>query len=140
MAERRLRSVIFRLHAWLGLHIFLVLALIFLSGTLLVFIAELQAGLDSDRRLTTPVSVSARAGFGDIHDRIMEHDPRAQVRAIIRGDRAWIADKSEVTLAGTGRQFHLKIGACCLFGIGDVHLHDFASDLDGCGFRINRLV
>ena len=44
---RAVRKTLFNWHAWLGLHVFVILFLIFATGTMLTFIDEIEAGLAS---------------------------------------------------------------------------------------------
>ena len=102
MVSRRFRQFVFWLHSWLGLHIFLILGVIFLSGTLLVFVEELDAGLDADRRIDPPVSQRS-ASFGQLYDGARAAHPQADILSLSRGHVSWIADKALIR-TGPGRR------------------------------------
>ena len=101
MASRWFRKSVFNLHSWLGLHVFIVLGSIFLTGTLLVFGAEIDAAFDETRRVETP-SAERNVSFGQLFDGVRAYDPEATILELNRGETSWIADDVVIrTASGT---------------------------------------
>ena len=91
MKSPRLRTSIYRLHAFLGLHVFGILALLFLSGTLLLFITEIQTAFTKDMQLDEPAT-SHSATPGQIYDAIKTFDPEISPAYISKSESRWVAD------------------------------------------------
>lgn len=108
--NRRTRTLLFKLHAWLGLHVFIVLTMIFLTGALLIFVYQIEALFVSGERLETSRPVEERASFGARFDQILAHDPDVRVLTIERGPSPWIADKALVD-RGQGEEVFLWFSA-----------------------------
>lgn len=99
MVGRAVRRGVFDLHAWLGLHASLLLALLFLSGTLLVLADDLLPLLDGRMRAGP---AGAPVSFGEILDRIRADRPDLQPLAIERAVQGLVGDRTTaVTADGT---------------------------------------
>ena len=69
MTSRAMRNFLFRLHAWIGLNIALLLVMIFSTGTFLVFITEIEGFIHKGMR--APVATAQRsATAGEIYDTV----------------------------------------------------------------------
>ncbi|MEE9427636.1 MAG: PepSY-associated TM helix domain-containing protein [Paracoccaceae bacterium] len=93
MDSRRFRNIAFLVHSWLGLHIFLVFGLIFLTGTLLVFITEIDTFANSTRQSEDP-NAYERASLGQMFDSLQAAGKADQVLEIRRSGVSWIADRA----------------------------------------------
>lgn len=109
MAGRRFRNVVFKVHAWLGVHLFALLTLLSLTGTLLIYIQPIEAALFSSKQLEPPVSSEERPSFGTLYDQAKAHLPDGLVTQLIRSETPWIADKAIAWLPG-GIERHLWFG------------------------------
>ncbi|MEQ9039512.1 MAG: PepSY-associated TM helix domain-containing protein [Silicimonas sp.] len=95
----------FRLHAWFGIHVFGILALLSITGTLLVYADQIEAIFVSSERLSTPVSKDERPSFGTLYDQARAYNPEAVVTQINRSHSDWIADRGIVWLPGGQKRF-----------------------------------
>ncbi|NOC47474.1 PepSY domain-containing protein [Ruegeria sp. HKCCD7559] len=91
--NRKIRNSLFKLHTWLGLHLSLFFAFMFLTGTLLVAGLELESigrpdiwnTIDKEKRT---------ASFGMIYDGIKETHPESGVFLMIKRPTPWFADRT----------------------------------------------
>lgn len=102
MESRRFRSLVFKLHTWLGIHAFLFLSIFFLTGSLLVFADEIEAAIVSSERLSPAVAIEDRASFGELYETARDYRPGTTVVDIIRSDTSWIADRAVVVIPNVG--------------------------------------
>ena len=105
MTQRRIRSIVFKLHAWLGLHVFAVMALLFLTGTVLVFVYQVEAALVGSERLPVPRPMEERASFGTLYETTRAYAPDAVVVEITRSESPWIADRARIFVPGGGFRY-----------------------------------
>lgn len=105
MTQRRFRNIVFRLHAWFGLHVFGVMALLFLTGTLLVFVHQVEAALIGSERLPEPQAIEERASFGTLYDTALAYAPDAVVVELLRAESTWIADRARIFVPGHGFRY-----------------------------------
>lgn len=105
MTQRRIRSIVFKLHAWLGLHVFAVMALLFLTGTVLVFVYQVEAALVGSERLPVPRPMEERASFGTLYETTRAYAPEAVVVEITRSESPWIADRARIFVPGGGFRY-----------------------------------
>lgn len=96
MAQRRFRNLVFKLHAWLGVHLFLFYGLIFLTGTILVFRDQIETLISPDRQLEETVAYSERPSFGTLFESANAYAPDALVQEFYRPSSNWIADAALV--------------------------------------------
>ena len=95
MTSRAMRNFLFRLHAWVGLNIALLLVMIFSTGTFLVFITEIEGFIHKGMR--APVATSQRsATAGEIYDTVRSTYPDATIGWIEREKASWIGDATVV--------------------------------------------
>lgn len=97
----RLRVLLFRAHAWLGLHAFLLYFAMFLSGTLIVFIGEIDALGSAPMRAVAGGEKSE--DFGAAFEALRTARPEARPLIIIRSETSWIADSIRIGTAGGGQ-------------------------------------
>ncbi|MCB1332605.1 MAG: PepSY domain-containing protein [Roseivivax sp.] len=97
-----LRTRLFQLHSWFGLHLFVILALMFLTGTLLVFVYQIEATFSSGQRLAEPAAIAERASFGQMYDAATAYAPDGGISVLAHSRSDWIADKAEVYIQGRG--------------------------------------
>ena len=69
MTARTMRNVLFRIHAWVGLNLSILLTLLFATGTFLVFATEIEAFLEKDIRATS-VDAQHTATPGEIYEAV----------------------------------------------------------------------
>lgn len=93
----RLRVLLFRLHAWLGLHAFMLYFAMFLSGTLIVFIAEIEALGSAPMRAVGAGEKSE--DFGAAFEALRTARPDARPLIINRSETSWIADSIRISTA-----------------------------------------
>lgn len=105
MTQRRFRNIVFRLHAWFGLHVFGVMALLFLTGTVLVFVHQIEAALIGSERLTEARTIGERASFGTLYDTALAYAPKAVVVELVRAESSWIADRARIFVPGHGFRY-----------------------------------
>src|SRR5690606_26573575 len=105
MTQRRFRSIVFKLHAWLGLHVFAVMALLFLTGTVLVFVYQFEVALIGSERLQEPRPMEERSSFGTLYDTTRAYAPDAVVVEITRSESPWIADRARIFVKGGGFRY-----------------------------------
>lgn len=87
--RRSARKLLFRVHTWIGLHVCLLLAIIFSTGTLLMFGPELMAALSPDVWSAPPES-EERASVGETYDAILVERPGATIDIITAEEqRPW---------------------------------------------------
>ena len=101
----KLRNLSYRLHAFFGLHVFAVLALMFLSGTALIFIWEIEATYSRSMQLSEPAA-SNSASFGQIYDNIQAHDPSLQPVYFTRTGALW---RGESTFSRTSNGHEIYV-------------------------------
>lgn len=94
MERKGLRTLVFNLHRWLGLHLALFFIFMFTTGTILVITDELEAAFHPKIWATAP---DQPAPFGDIYNSVTGHFPQAQLFVIERQPQPWLADRSYVT-------------------------------------------
>ena len=105
MNTSKLRISLFRLHALLGLNLFLVLGLIFLSGTLLMFIWEIEASYTKEIRVNQPTAGHS-ATVGQIYDSIKTYDASLLPVYFERSETSWLGDKTFTRTSG-GREIYV---------------------------------
>lgn len=95
MSRRQLRSTIFRIHTWLGLHLSLFLAFLFLTGSILVIAPELEyAGHPGAFSL---IQAGERtATMGQIYDSVTEANPDTIVVVTERRYGSIMADRTQI--------------------------------------------
>lgn len=96
--NRKIRNSLFKLHTWLGLHLSLFFAFMFLTGTLLVAGFELES-VGRTAIWTTATKEERTASFGEIYGSIKETHPESRVFVIHRRPAPWFVDR---TAAHTG--------------------------------------
>lgn len=147
MSQKNTRTLIFKLHTWLGLHLFALMALFFLTGTVLVFIEQVDSLVVPDSQLETPVAFEDRASFGTLFDQAQAYAPEGSVLGIHRAGSDWIADHARISSPDHGGQARLvwfsdSSSAIGLEtgprGLGDVILEIHANFLTG--HRIGALL
>ena len=92
MAGRAYRNYVFRAHAWIGLHLSLFLAFLFLTGTFLVAGLELQLVGQPQVWNSSPAS-ERTATFGQLYDAFNDEYPLAAVSVIERQPRPWLGSQ-----------------------------------------------
>lgn len=95
--SRRFRDIAFKLHAWVGVHVFLFMTLLFATGTVLILMNEIEALARPAERLTPALEIEERVSFGTLFDEARAHAPDARVNWLQRADIAWMADKVSIT-------------------------------------------
>lgn len=103
--NRRTRNLLFKLHSWMGLHLFVLMSLFFLTGTLLVFVFQIEAIFFATERLQAPVALEERPTFGELYDQARLYAPDGVVLEIIRSSSDWIADRAKLFVPGSGFRF-----------------------------------
>lgn len=87
--RRSMRKLLFQIHSWIGLHVCLLLALMFSTGTLLIFGPELMAVL-SPEVWNAPPESAKRASVGQTYDAILRERPGATIDIITaEAQRPW---------------------------------------------------
>jgi len=87
-----LRNTLVKLHSVFGLYLFGIMALLFLSGSVLVFAWELETSLNGDIRLDKP-AVTRGATVGQIFDGVRSFDPALRPVFIERSTSARVGDR-----------------------------------------------
>ncbi len=96
--NRKIRNSLFKLHTWLGLHLSLFFAFMFLTGTLLVAAIELES-IGRTAIWTTAPKEERTASFGTIYDGIKDAHPESRIFIIHKQPSPWFVDR---TAAHTG--------------------------------------
>ncbi|NOD32591.1 hypothetical protein GS610_20005 [Ruegeria sp. HKCCD6228] len=91
--NRKLRNSLFKLHIWLGLHLSLFFAFMFLTGTLLVAGFELES-IGRPAIWTTIDKEERTASFGTIYDGIKETHPESSIYLMFKRPTPWFADRT----------------------------------------------
>ncbi|SLN75908.1 PepSY-associated TM helix domain-containing protein [Ruegeria meonggei] len=95
MTSRKMRNFLFRLHAWIGLNLSVLLLLMLATGTTLVFITEIEAFLHKDMRATSAITQRS-ATPGAIYDNVRAAYPDVSTGWIERDKASWIGDATVV--------------------------------------------
>lgn len=95
MTSRQVRSFLFRLHAWIGLNLSILLLLMLATGTTLVFITEIEAFLHKDMRATSAITQRS-ATPGEIYDNVRAAYPDVSTGWIERDKASWIGDATVI--------------------------------------------
>ncbi len=98
MATRSVRKFLFRLHAWVGLNLSILLALMFATGTLLVFSTEIEAFQHKGMRAIS-IDTQHTATSGEIYDAVRAAYPDVSLSWIERDNVSWIGDATMVRTA-----------------------------------------
>ena len=72
MISQSLRTQLFKLHAWLGLNIAIILMLLFASGTILVFSTEIEGLVYMDQPESS-YGEGQQASVGAVYDLSLIH-------------------------------------------------------------------
>lgn len=88
MNKRDFRKLVFRIHTWLGLHLCLVLGLIFLTGTLLLYSPELL-NYRNPTFWIKPQSAETNVSMGAIYDTVKQARPQGEIYIIATQPRPW---------------------------------------------------
>lgn len=89
MDRRRFRKLVFDVHQWLGLNLCILLAVIFATGTLLMFSAELNFA-HKPKLWIKPVAEDApRASAGQIYDSVLSKREDGRIDIIATAPRPW---------------------------------------------------
>ena len=89
MDRRQFRSLLFRIHTWLGLHLCLLLGLIFATGTLLLFSPELKEYARPQVWVSPAASEVSEATVGEIYDALIAKDSIDRIEVIGSSPRPW---------------------------------------------------
>ena len=95
MSSRNVRSLVFRLHTWLGLHISVFMAFLFLTGTLLVVMPELEVAGHPGAFSLLPTE-QRTATMGQIYDSVTATYPDTGVVVIERRYGTISADRTQL--------------------------------------------
>ena len=87
--RRRVRGIIFKTHAWLGLQFCIVLFVIFLTGLLLMFSPEINSTNKSELWIAPPNAEAQTASVGQIYDSVRSAVPGAQIHVMVSPPRPW---------------------------------------------------
>lgn len=79
----------FRLHTWLGLHLSIVFAILFLSGLLLLFSPELKFWRQSELWIAPLPASAETVSVGTIYDSVQATRPDAKINKITSQPRPW---------------------------------------------------
>jgi uncharacterized iron-regulated membrane protein len=94
---RSLRLSVFRLHAWIGLHVCLFFAFLFLTGTILVAGGEIEALFDARQRPAVTADRTSPEGLaspGQILTSVRAAFPDTDIFLTQRDERDWIGDRT----------------------------------------------
>ncbi|NNL71891.1 MAG: PepSY domain-containing protein [Silicimonas sp.] len=118
--RRRVRSVLFRVHKWMGLHLCLLFAIIFATGTLLMFSPEISYYNRSDLWVAPAAAGTEPATVGEIYDAILADQDGAYVDIIAEAPRPWFG--RAVLGRGPNGAFvaHVESHSALVLGYGDV--------------------
>ncbi|WP_420587394.1 PepSY-associated TM helix domain-containing protein [Ruegeria sp.] len=89
---RQFRSLTFTVHKWLGLHLSLFMAFLFLTGSVLVVASELEL-VFRPNVWTTVQDQERTASFGTIYDTVKSTDSVRAINVIEKYPGAWLTDK-----------------------------------------------
>lgn len=92
--NRKFRNRLFTFHTWLGLHLSIFFAFLFLTGSILVFGNEIQA-LTRPAIWTTAAQEDRTASFGTIYKGIKDAHPHSTVQTITKRPAPWFVDRAE---------------------------------------------
>lgn len=98
MTARSVRRIAFKLHTWFGLHIALIFAVLFLTGTLLVFSKEIGLIGQPGVFILGPAA-DQQASYGKIYDTISASYPDATIISIDKKPEDWLADRVNIRTA-----------------------------------------
>ncbi len=93
---QKLRLLLFKVHTWVGLNVFLFLTIIMATGTVLVFTPEIEA-YSNVRTYAPGPSGDSLVSFGTVYDSIQAEYPDVAInilRRTIKGE--WIGDHTAV--------------------------------------------
>ena len=96
MSARGVRSLLFRLHKWLGLQLIILFAILFATGTLLVVSDEMEALIHPQIWAGAPPEGGA-ASFGEIYDKVQAAYPAGTIWVVQRQPQPWLADRTYLT-------------------------------------------
>lgn len=97
MTRRVFRNYIYRAHTWIGLHISVFLAFLFLTGAILVVALELQLVTQPKAWNTLPPS-ERTVTFGQIFDTVKAEHPLAAISVIEKRPRPWLASQVDTRM------------------------------------------
>jgi len=89
---RQFRNLTFTVHKWLGLHLSLFMAFLFLTGSVLVIASELEL-IFRPNVWTTVQEQDRTASFGTIYDTVKSSETVRAINVIEKHPGAWMADK-----------------------------------------------
>jgi uncharacterized iron-regulated membrane protein len=99
MPLRSLRSILFTIHAWMGLHICIALAVVFATGSLLTFATEIEASFYVERP-QAPAATITPITLGKVYDNVRNAYPDAHVGIMRRTNvGSWIGDQTTIRTA-----------------------------------------
>ena len=96
MGAGSIRSLLFRLHKWVGMQLLILFAILFASGTLLVVSDELVALAHPGIWAAAPADGGA-ASFGQIYDSVTAEFPSGIVYVEQRQPQPWLGDRTYLT-------------------------------------------
>ncbi len=96
--SRKVRNKVFSIHTWLGLHLSIFFAFMFLTGALLTIGIELES-IARPAIWTTIAAEDRTASFGDIYEGIKDARPDAILWSISKGTVPWLAGRTFATTA-----------------------------------------
>lgn len=118
MDRRQFRNLVFRVHTWLGLNLCLLLALIFATGTLLIFSPELNQYQRPHLWITPAPSGTPEATPGEIYDSLMAEDNIARIDMIGGTSRPWFGRTVLASGSGGGVNAQVDVHTAKLIGYG----------------------
>lgn len=104
MSSRRFRNVVFKVHTWLGIHLFLILALLSITGTLLIYSHQIDALLVGGKRIDPASAGEARPTYGQLYDQARLYAPDAVITKIVDAPSDWIAGSGTMWAPGKGQR------------------------------------
>ncbi len=91
--NRKIRNTLFKFHTWLGLHLSIFFAFMFLTGSLLVVGFELES-IARPAIWTTTAQEERTASFGMIYDGVKEAHPESNVVTVIKHQAPWFVHRA----------------------------------------------
>ncbi len=91
--NRKIRNKLFKFHTWLGLHLSIFFAFMFLTGSLLVVGFELES-VARPAIWTTTAQEERTASFGMIYDGVKEAHPESNVVTVIKHQAPWFVHRA----------------------------------------------
>ncbi|MCA8878830.1 MAG: PepSY domain-containing protein [Rhodobacteraceae bacterium] len=97
MSWRDIRNAVFRVHTWLGLHVSILLAFLFLTGTVLTVAPELEQ-IGHPGAFSFRPDAERTATMGTIYGAVREAFPDAGIVVIERKSGSIMADKTQIRM------------------------------------------